>query len=188
MKVLKAILKLYLYHVVMLVCIFVAIGPLWFLIDRVPILFSLVTSIAYGCMIYAVGWNYGKKDGRRIPGSYPNYLFAVKVAAYSSILPICLLIIRFTFPDLLRLDIPLVNGEGEFLLTGNLIHGTMDLIFKSWYFPLGSFLGNGRFITYMFAVLLLPILFISGYIVGLTRFKLLDFVWDKLMFSSKNEK
>ncbi len=188
MKVLKAVLKLYLYQFIMLVCLFVAMGPLWFFMDRFPIFYSFVMTIAYGCMIYAVGWNYGKKDGRKIPGSYPEPSFSVKVSVFASILPVCLFLIRFLAPDILPSGIPLLNGEYDFLLTGNRLHGTMDLIFKSWYFPFGIFLGNGRFWTYLLAVLALPVLFISGYFVGLTRFKLLDVLLKKLMFSSNSKK
>ena len=175
------------YNIILIV-IFVTIGPLWFFMDRIPALYSAITSIAYGCMVYSVAWNYGKKDGRRIPGSYPEPVFPIKVSVYASILPILLLVFRFLMPDFIPVSLPLLQGQYDFLLTGNRLYGAFDLIFKSWYFVFGIFLGNGRFITYFLAVLILPILFISGYFVGLTRFKLLDIVAEKLIFSSKNEK
>ncbi len=188
MKVLKAVMKLYLYHIIILVVLFVALGPLWFLIDRFPVFYSAIMTTAYGCTVYSVGWNYGKKDGRKIPGSYPEPIFPIKVSLYASILPFGLLLLRFLFPDLIPSDIPLLQGQYDFLLTGNRLNGVMDLIFKSWYFPFGVFLGNDRFVTYFLAVLALPILFIPGYFVGLKRFKLLDVIAEKLVFSEKKEK
>lgn len=188
MKVLKAVMKLYLYHVIILVVLFVVLGPLWFFIDRFPFLYSAMMTVAYGCTIYSVGWNYGKKDGRKIPGSYPNPVFPVKVSIYASILPVVLLAIRFLAPNLIASELPLLQGKYDFLLTGSRLYGMMDLIFKFWYFPFGLFLGNNCFITYLLAVLTLPILFTSGYFVGLTRFKLLDVITEKLVYSGRKEK
>lgn len=184
MKVLKAVLKLYLYHIIIMVVIFVSMGPLWFFLDRFPVLYSALTSVAYGCTVYSVGWNYGKMDGRKIPGSYPEPKFPIKVSIFASILPLILLLFRFLAPDLITTDVPLLQGEFDFLLTGSRLNGVVDLIFKSWYFVFGVFLGNGRFVTYLLAVLILPILFTSGYFVGLTRFKLLDVIAEKLVFKS----
>ncbi len=188
MRVAKAVFKLYLYHVFMLFLLLVVMGPLWFFIDSFPVLYSCIMSFVYGCTIYSVGWNYGKKDGRKIPGSYPDLPFPFKVSIFASIIPIFLLILRFFYPNIWQLNVPLINGEYDFILTGNRLQGTVDLLFKTWYFPFGIFLGNGKLITYPLAVLVLPILFTSGYFVGLTKYKLLDVIAEKLIFSSKKEK
>ncbi len=185
MKTTKAVLKLYLYHIFILVIIFVAMGPLWFLMDNMPVLYSLITTVVYSCTVYSVAWNYGKKDGRKIPGSYPEPIFPVKVSAWASVLPIILFIVRFSFPYIISNNLPLINGKYDFFLTGNRLDGFVDFIFKLWYFPFGLFLGNGWFITYLLAVLWLPIMFISGYFVGLTKFRLLDFLSEKFVYTSK---
>ena len=188
MKVAKAVWKLYLYHFIILIAFFILMGPLWFAMDRFPWLYSLFMTIVYGCTMYSVGWNYGRLDGRKIPGSFPDPSFPVKTAVLASILPVCLFLLRILFPDIWHLEIPFVNGEFDFLLTGNRLEGTTDFIFKVWYFPFGLFLGNGRISTYLLAVLVQPALVISGYFVGLTKFKLLDVVLMKLMYDSKKEK
>ncbi len=188
MKALKAACKLYLYHIIILLAFFVLMGPLWFAMDRFPWFYSFFMLIVYGCTIYSVGWNYGKKDGRRIPGSYPNPAFPVKVSLLASVIPLCLFLLRVFFPSIWHIDIPFVNGEFDFLLTGNRLQGTTDFIFKIWYFPFGLFLGNGKMVTYFLAVLVLPVLVISGYFVGLRRFKLLDVLVEKLLYSTKKQK
>ncbi len=188
MKVFKAVLKLNLYHLIILLACGFLIGPLWFLADRTPWLYSCFMSLIYCCTMYSVGWNYGKMDGRRIPGFYPDKRFPFWVALFASVISILLLLLRIGFPDIWSIDLPLLHGEYDFFLTGNRLQGTTDFIYKVWFFPFGLFLGNGNIVNYILAVFVLPVLVISGYFVGLTRFKLLDVLAEKLMYSTKKKK
>lgn len=152
--------------------------------DQYPALYSAITAFAYGCCIYAVGWNCGKKDGRKIPGFYPNPRLPLISSAWGVVIPVVLLILAVFFPDLWHTEIPFVNGEFEFFLTGNFVKGTTDMLFKIWYFAFESFLGNRRIPTYLLAILVQPTLMISGYFVGLTRFKLLDWMGHKILYQN----
>ncbi len=185
MKVWKAGLKLYMYHILFMGLSLFLIGPLYGFVDKMPVVFCGVTSFAYGCAMYAIGWNCGRLDSRKIPGYYPDLVFPFKATAIGAVVPVFLLILRLVFPDIWHVDIPVFHGEYEFFFTGNRLQGTTDLIYKLWYFPFGIFLGNGRILTYVLAVLVQPVLMITGYFVGLTRFKLLDMVLPKLIYKKK---
>ncbi len=150
-------------------------------------IYSAVTAFAYGCAMYAIGWNYGRLDGRKIPGSYPRPAFPFQISALGAIIPVFLLGLRLGFPDIWPLNLPFLYGEYEFFLTDNRLQGTTDMLYKLWYFPFESFLGNGRIITYVLALFVQPVLVTAGYFVGLTKFKLLDAIVELLVFSKKNK-
>lgn len=187
MKLGKAVAKLYLYHILFIFISLFLIVPLWTLVEKAPVVYSGLTGIIYVIAMYSVGWNCGKLDSRKIPGFYPNPKFPLIAAGIALIIPVILLIFRLAFPDALPLNLPFVNGEYDFFLSGNQLAGTPDLIFKTWYFPLEAFLGNGNIAAYILIMLVQPVFFIAGYFVGLTKFRVMDVLMDKMVYSKKKQ-
>ncbi len=187
MKLFKAVLKLYLYHLLFVFVSLFLIVPLWKMVEGAPVWFSVVTTLFYVIAMYSIGWNCGRLDSRKIPGYYPDRVFPFKAAAIGAVLPVLLLVFRFVFPDIWHLNVPFINGEYDFFLTGSRLQGTTDLIYKIWYFPMEAFLGNSNPFTYALAILVQPVVFVAGYFVGLTRFRMLDNLIGKLMFSKKKQ-
>ncbi|MBE5039294.1 hypothetical protein [Ructibacterium gallinarum] len=187
MKLGKAVAKLYLYHILFVFISLFLIVPLWTLVEKLPFLYSSLTGLIYVIAMYSIGWNCGKMDSRKIPGFYPNPKFPFIAAAMGLILPVILLIFRLVFPDIWPLNLPFVNGEYDFFLSGNRLAGTADFIFKTWYFPLEAFLGNSNIVTYILVMLVQPLFFIAGYFVGLTKFRILDVVMEKLVYAKKKQ-
>ena len=185
MKVWKAVGKIYGFHLLFVLISTFMIGPLYGFADKMPVLFCGATSFAYGCAMYAIGWNLGRLDSRKIPGYYPTPAFPVKVSAICAVVPVILLILCFGFPDIWQINWGLFHGEYDFFFTGNRLRGTTDFIYKLWYFPFGIFLGNGRIATYLLAIFVQPVLVIAGYFVGLTRFKVLDMLLPKIIYKKK---
>ena len=186
-KLWKAFWKLNLYHILFAFLALFLVVPCWTMVEKAPVAFSVLTSLIYGCAIYSIGWNYGRLDARNIPGFYPDKSFPVKAGALGAIIPVILLILCLAFPNIWHINIPFVNGEYEFFLTGNRFRGTTDMIYKLWYFPFEAFLGNGRLVTYILAIFVQPILLIAGYLVGLTKFRILDTLIGNLVFSKKKK-
>ncbi len=180
MKVAKAVLKLYGYHLFLLFILTFVIYSLWFIADSFPIFFCCFMSFIYGCMIYSVGWNYGKKDGRKIPGSYPDPRFAILVSVFASIIPVCLFLFKILSPQLALVTKAFLPAEQ--------LQSIASFIFRLWFFPFGDFIDRGGIIISLLVVLVLPVLFISGYFVGLRRFKLLDLIMEKLLYSTSKAK
>lgn len=187
MKLFKAVAKLYLYHLMMVFIAVFLIVPLWALLEHLPLCFTLVTGFLYCACMYSTGWNFGKQDSRKIPGYYPNRLFPVKAGLLGMILPVALLIFRFAAPGAWPMSWPVTGGEMDFLFPGNLVHGTPDLLYKLWYFPLEAFVGNSNPFTYALMILVQPVVFTVGYQVGLTRFRMLDTLLGRLVYKKKIE-
>lgn len=185
MKLFKAVSKLYLYHLLFMFVSIFLIVPLWGMVEKAPFWFSALTSLFYVIAMYSIGWNCGRLDSRKIPGFFPDKKFPFKAAAFTVIVPIGLLILRFACPDIWHVNIPFVNGEFDFFLTGSRLHGTTDLIYKVWFFPFEAFLGNSNPFTYALIILVQPVVFIAGYFVGLTRFRIMDTLVGKLVFRKK---
>lgn len=188
MKLSKAFVKLFLYHLLFIFLSVFLIVPCWTLVEKAPYVYSALTALIYGCAVYSIGWNYGKLDARKIPGFYPDKKFPVQVGLLGCIIPVLLLLLRVVFPDIWPINLPFVNGQTEFFLTGNHFQGTTDMIYKLWFFPFEAFLGNGRMATYILAIFVQPVLLIAGYLVGLTKFRILDTLVGKLVYAKKKEK
>lgn len=188
MKAFKAGIRIYGHHLsVVLFSIFLVI-PFFSIASKLPFLFSFVTVLLYILVLYPLGWNYGKMDSRNIEGFYPDYKFPFKASVISIIIPVILLLIRIAFPDIWHIDIPFVNGETDFFLTGVKLSGTTDMIFKIWYFPLCAFLSNGNIFIYFIWIFFQPALFIVGYFLGLKRFSLMSVFLSKVVYNKDKKK
>ncbi len=187
MKFWKAVGKIYGFHFLFVFISLFLIGPLYGFVDKMPILFCGATSFVYGCAMYAIGWNLGRLDSRKIPGYYPSKAFPFKISVLGAVVPLFLLVLRFAFPDIWQINWGLFHGKYDFFFTGNKIQGTPDFIYKLWYFPFGIFLGNGRILTYVLAIFIQPALVVAGYFVGLTRFRLLDVLLPKIIYKKNQD-
>lgn len=187
MKLVKAMRNFYLSHVITSLISIFLMGTLWSLASRSGMGFSAITALIYVIVIYSVGWNCGDRDGRRIPGFYPDPKFPFLLAGLGAIVPVLLLAVRFLFPGLWSVNLPFITGETEFLLAGNHLQGTMDFIYKLWYFPFLAFMGNGDFWRYLLPIVLQSVLIIIAYFVGTTRFRIMDFITRKLVFTKKKK-
>lgn len=187
MKLLKAAGRLYTYHLIMVAVSLFLVITFWGLAERSELVFSSITILIYGITVYSVGWKCGERDGRRIPGFYPSKSFPFLLAGLGAIIPVLLYVTAFAFPDLWHADIPLFNGEYEFLFAGNYLKGTPDLIYKLWYFPFISLMGNGNPFLYAFPVFAQALLIVIGYFVGTKRSRLLEKVKQKMVFVQKKE-
>lgn len=184
-KLSSAVLKQFLYH---LLNIFIAIflmAPLWSLFDKAQIVYSTITGWIYFVTIYSIGWNFGNRDARKIPGFYPDKKFPFIAAALGLIIPVILLIIRFALPDIWHINLPFITGETEFLFKGNRIHGMTDFIFRLWYFPLEAFITSGSTLACILIIFVQPAAIIAGYFVGLKRFRLTEALFGKMIYAKK---
>ncbi len=188
MKLLKGVKSFYVSHIVILVISIFLLVTFWGIASRSGIAFSTVTVIFYMMAAYSVGWNCGDRDGRKIPGFYPSKSFPFILAGLTSIIPLLLYAVRFLFPNLWYVDIPFINGEYQFFFSGNYLHGTMDLVYKIWYFPFISFMGNGNPILYLIPVLVQSLLIVIGYFVGTTRFRIMAYLYPKIVYNKQKEK
>ena len=185
-KALKAALKIYIRHLILVfITIFMIIG-FFSITQKHPYLFSGITTLIYAAAMYGICWHVGRDDSRKIPGSFPDKTMPVKVAALTAVVPIILLIIRVSAPNILPIDIPLVKGECDFFIAGCMVKGTPDMIYRIWYIPFAAFVPCGNFALYIAELLVLPVLIFAGYFVGLTRFSILEFISTKLVFANKN--
>ncbi len=184
MKIFKATMRVYGCHLsVVLFSIFMVI-PFFSLAQRWPYLFTTISFLIYVLLLYPVGWNYGYKDSRKIPGFYPDKKFAVQAAGVMLVVPGILFLLRVIFPDIWYINLPFINGETDFFLTGVKSFGTTDMIFKIWFFPMCAFLTNGNIFVYLLWVLFQPVIFVLGYLLGLKRISIKNFIFGKLMYKN----
>lgn len=182
MKLLRAVIRVYGYHLsVVLFSIFMLI-PLFNLAQKWPYLFSAISVLLYVLVLYPVGWNYGYKDSRKIPGFYPDKKFAVQAAVVMMIIPGILFLLRVFFPDMWYVNLPIINGQNDIFLTGVKSSCTTDMIFKIWFFPMCAFLTNGNFFVYFLWVIFQPVIFVLGYFLGLKRISIKSFIFGKLVY------
>ena len=187
MKLLKGIRNFYGSHILILFISVFLVATLWVIASRSGIAFSVLTGLIYIASIYSVGWNCGDRDGRKIPGYYPSKAFPFLLAGFSAVIPLSLYALCFLCPNLWFVDVPFIRGELQFLFPGNYLQGTTDLIYKMWYFPLISFMGNAEPLLYAIPMILQSFLIVIGYFVGTTRFRMMDFFMQKFVFRKKKE-
>ncbi len=187
MKLFKLVKSLYLSHIGGSLAAIFLLVPLWSVISRSGLLYTILTALIHIALIYSSAWRAGDKDGRKIPGYYPDVKLAIKAALWGTVLPLLLLAVRYLAPDLWFVDFPMISGEREFLSTGIYFEGTPDLIYKLWYFPYLVFLGNGNILRYLLPILLQSGVVIAGYYVGTKRFRAFDYVMQKMMFAPKKK-
>lgn len=183
MKSFKFALSIYLRNIIIIIVSLILSVPFFAAADKHPFVFSLITSVICIAVIYSVAWKRGKLDSRNIHGFHPDIKVAASAATISAVIPFVLFVFRLINPDVLKLDLPFINGEYDFLITGFRVNGTPDFIFRLWYFCYGVFIPSGNLVVYGFVMLIQPLVIIIGYIVGLKRFDLSEFLYAKIVFS-----
>lgn len=184
MKILKASLKLYVNHFISLLIFPVMIVLMANSAENNPKLFSAITAIIYIAIAYGVAWNTGAKDARRIEGYHPSWSVPAAISAVTAVVPLVLLVLCVSAPDLWYADVPFLRGEVDSFIGGLRFSGTPDFIFRMWYVHFAAFIPNGNVFAYALSVLVLPIIIFAGYGVGLTRFRIFEFLYAKLVFST----
>ncbi|MEG1441115.1 MAG: hypothetical protein RSC29_00480 [Oscillospiraceae bacterium] len=191
MKVFKATINFYLYHIIGIVISIVLIFPLIKLVTENPIWFSVITTVVYMMMMYSIAWNIGNLDARKIPGYFPNYKLPLYITGFTLIIPVALFIYRIGFNapfeggnEFMR---ELINGKYTLMLGGNHTSGLADFIYKMWFFPFEGFLGNNNMLLYTLVLFILPVLINIGYAVGLKRFSIMGKLMGSLVYKKKVE-
>lgn len=188
MKAFKAGIRIYGFHLsVVLFSIFLVI-PFFTVVQKWPYIFSGFTFLLYLLILYPLGWNYGFKDSRKIPGFYPDKKFAVQAAGVGMIIPFVLFLVRIIFPDIWHIPLPLANGETDFFISGVKVYGTTDMIFKIWFFPMCAFLTNSNLFVYFLWVLFQPAMFVLSYFMGLKRISIKGIFISKFVYKKDKKK
>lgn len=187
MKTFKAVMRIYRNQLIMIFLSVFLILPLFTLADKLPWLFSLITSLVYALTMYSSAWHVGERDSRKIPGYFPDKTMPVKMAAFTAVVPIVLLILRLAAPDLWAVNLPFMKGDIDFFVMGCRIEGTPDFIFRIWYFMFAAFVPSGNIAAYIAQMFVLPILIFAGYYVGLKKFSLAEFLYARVVFSKNPE-
>ena len=188
MKLLRAFGKVIIHNLLLIIVSIFLVAPLNKLAESFPAIFSMITSIIYICTMYSLGWIFGFKDARKIPGYYPDKTFPVKVSLLCSVIPIILIVLKVFCPDIWSTNFPVANGEMDFFLAGNRFYGTCDMLCKIWFFPFGAFLKNDSILAFIAIFLIQPIFIYIGYIVGLTRFDIKEKLFGFILFSKNDKK
>ena len=187
MKLTKFTLKLYVSHITVMLVSILFIGIFPSMAMNSPYLFSSITGLIYIITMYSAGWNFGKRDSRKIEGFMPDKKLPVKAAAFGLVVPIILLVMCYALPDIWKINIPLFTDGVDFILENNKVSGTTDFIYKLWSFPLEAFLGNKNIFRYVLVMLVQPVAAIAGYNVGLTKYEIFASLIGKVIFKKKIE-
>lgn len=187
MKTFKAVMRIYRNQLIIIVLSMFLVLPLLALAIEIPWLFSLITSLIYVMTMYSSAWHVGALDSRKIPGYFPDKTMPVKMAVFTAIVPIILLILRLAAPDLWTVNLSFMKGGIDFLVTGCRIEGTPDFIFRIWYFMFAAFVPSGNIAAYIAQMFVLPILIFVGYYVGLKKFSLAEFLYARIVFSKSSD-
>ncbi len=187
MKILKAVSKIYAIHIIVfLISVFLMVGMFGFA-ESSPVLFSLITSVLYVLFMYSTAWNVGIKDARNIPGYHPDKFVPLKISVYTAIVPVALLALRVIAPELWNADFPFLKGEVDFFIGGFRIYGMTDFIFRMWYLCFAGLVPSGNIFAYVLQIFALPIVIFVGYFVGIRKFSIFEYLYARLVFSSKDD-
>lgn len=185
MKLFKAFGKVTVHHLLLIIVSIFLVAPFGIFATKFPVIFSLITGIIYICTMYSLGWIFGYRDSRNLPGYTPDKSFPIKVSLLCAIIPIILIILMIFCPDILKVSFPVANGDMDFFITGNRFHGICDMLCKIWFFPFGAFLRNNNAIAFIIILILQPVCLYTGYVVGLTRFSIRDKLTSFIIFDKK---
>lgn len=188
MKIFKATGRTYVYQLISIVITFIGFFPFLSTAENKPILFSTITAIIYFLFMYSAGWNIGSKDGRKIPGFYPDKKNPLLISLFSSLIPLCLLLIRLIKPDLWSSELPFLCGKVPFIIGNFYASNTPDFLFRLWYLPLAAFVPNGNIFAYILLFFVPPVFIFIGYLVGIRRFSISEFLYIKLVFADNPSK
>ncbi len=187
MKVFKTAMKVYIIHILVVIATVFFVVPLYNLLEKSPLLYSMLMSLLYICVMYISMWRVGYKDAREIPGFYPDKMLPVKVSCYASILPVILLLIRIILPDIWYLNLPFLDGSYDFIMPGCKVVGTPDMLYRIWYIFFYKFVPCGNYFAYAAQIFVLPVVLIVSYNLGIKRFSIIMFVTNRLIYSGKDK-
>ncbi len=187
LKVLKVGMLTYLIHISTVFLTFMMFLPLAGFAGEKPMAFSAITSVIYAVFMYNLLWKTGEKDARRIKGFYPDKTLPLKISLFTAIVPLVLLGIRIFAPDLWRVDVPMFRGEADFFIKGVTVSGVPDFIFRLWNLHLGAFVPPDNITAYVLSLIYQPFIIFVSYHIGLRRFRIVEYLYVKLMFKSRKE-
>ena len=104
MKAFKAGMRIYLNQLLVILITIILIVPLLSMAQNLPYLFSAITTVIYGMMMYSVAWNVGVRDARNIPGFRPDIKVPLKISLITAIVPVILLVLKLALPDIWAVD------------------------------------------------------------------------------------
>ncbi len=166
-KAFKAGMRVYLNQFLAVIITVILIVPLLSMAQKLPWLFSGITTWIFVAMVYSTMWRVGARDARRIPGFFPTRKHRLSFRFIVTVLPVCLLILRLAAPGIWRVDLPFMKGEVDFFIGGLKIEGTTDFILRLWYLPLAAFVPTGSIFAYAAQMIVVPAVVFEGYFVGL---------------------
>ena len=151
-----------------------------FLFSAGEIVLGIITTCIYIALIYSTAWNFGRLDSRKLPGNEPNIKKAISFALIATIPALIFLGFRIVSPLIFNqlyfnysIIIPVIDIS--------------DIIYRVWMFPCLIFFGDGsRFPAYILPIFIIPVFSTLGYIVGLTRFSVIEKIYPKIIY--KREK
>lgn len=187
MKAFKAGMRIYLNQLLVILITIILIVPLLSMAQNLPYLFSAITTVIYGMMMYSVAWNVGVRDARNIPGFRPDIKVPLKISLITAIVPVILLVLKLALPDIWAVDLPFMKGEVDFFIRDLKIEGTTDFIFRMWYLPLAAFVPTDSLFATVAQMFVLPAIIYVGYLVGLQRFSLFEYLYARVVFSDNGK-
>lgn len=183
MKIFKVGMLVYLIHIGTVFLTLMMLLPLGEFAADKPIWFSVITVIIYTIFIYNVLWKAGARDARKIKGFYPDKTLPLKVSVFTVIVPLVLLGMRIFAPNLWYVDVPMFRGETDFFIKGMIFSGVPDFLFRLWELPFGAFIPSGNIVLYALSLLYMPIIIFASYHIGLKRFRIVEYLYVKIVFS-----
>mgnify|MGYP004626502081 CR=1 FL=1 len=149
---------------------------------------TLITVLVYAAFIYSAGWNAGFLDSRKVGESVPSVKSACAAALMSCIIPLILLALRVIAyhvnPTVWR-----PYGEGhEMIKTSSAFLLTCDILYRLYNFFAVSWLAGGKLGMYILPLIFPVVLYPIAYIVGLTRFSIMEKYLPFLIYKPKNKK
>lgn len=187
MKYVKPSLKLYANHLIIWFIFLLVFVPISGVAEKKPIMFSSVLAIIYIAIAYSTAWKAGFMDARKIQGYYPTVKTPVILSLITAVLPVILLVIYITVPNLWESDVAFLCGEADFFIGGMRFYNTPDCMFRLWFLNYGALIPNGNLFAYIIAVFILPVIIFAGYTVGTKRFKITEFIYAKAIFDGEEK-
>jgi len=177
------------------------------------LLFGIVMAYIYALTMYSTGWTLGQLDSRLAGGSTPNapkYLHGEE--PHERLKKLITASIIATIPTVIFLAIRIVTpiwfGNVAFSVAGTLLPevatgyealiyyepammtltSAIDLGYRIWLLPWLYFFGEFSEqinLAYILPIFIVPIFSIFGYVVGRTRFSIIEKVFPKIMYRKK---
>lgn len=140
-------------------------------------LLTAVSMLVYLSAIYLCGWNEGFRDSRKLGDVVPDVPRAVKVALMASVLPVILLIIR-----VVAYHLCVSSGQQMTLLLR-----ITDVIYKLYNFYFTGFMMSGSLISYIIPIIIMPVVYVVGYVMGTKRIDLSEKFLPKILYKKKEQ-